>query len=357
VTGSSPPGWNGKVTTGVEVVFRIHCLDTTDQGVAMFRDRHRTTLPALGVVVALAVAGCSAGGGSSSSSAATMRVGMPAEGPASGTSDSVGQSPGKAAGVPSPATTVNPTVLQVGQDALARRATIALQVKNIGQAVAKVRASTAAAEGIVLAESIGTADGPVPLADSSKVTATTYGEITISVPSDRLDAVIDDLSTVGKVIRSTSTSENVGAQIVDTQSRLETMRVSVERVRAFLKDAKDLTQIVTLEAELTRRQSDLEALEAQLASLKGSVARSPIEISLTTEPGVIAPPETATGFLAGLKGGWTAFTASLSVLLTVVGALLPFAVVAAFLAMPLWWYLRRRRVGTVGNAPPAVLPE
>ena len=319
----------------------------------MFRDRHRTTLSALGVgvVAAFALAACSAGSSGSSSASSAIA-------PAGGVQDSHGQAVGGTAiGAPaqgksaSAGTGVDPAALQAGQDALARRATIALQVKNIGQAVARVRATSAAADGIILDENIGTADGPVPLADSSKVSATTYAEITISVPSDQLDAVIADLGSVGTVIRSTSSSENVGSQIVDTQSRLDTMRVSVERVRGFLKNAKDLTQIVTLEAELTRRESDLEALEAQLASLKGSVARSPVQISLTTVAAVIAPPQTATGFLAGLKGGWKAFTASVSVVLTVLGALLPFAVVAALLGLPVWWYLRRRRLGA---APPAV---
>ncbi|QGN57503.1 DUF4349 domain-containing protein [Nostocoides sp. HKS02] len=335
-------------------MFRIHRLDTTDQGVAMFRDRHRTTLPAIGigVVAAFALAACSAGSSGSSSASSAIA-------PAGGVQDSRGQSVGGTAiGAPAPngkspstGTGVDPAALQAGQDALARRATIALQVKNIGQAVARVRATSAAADGIILDENIGTADGPVPLADSSKVSATTYAEITISVPSDQLDAVIADLGSVGTVIRSTSSSENVGSQIVDTQSRLDTMRVSVERVRGFLRSAKDLTQIVTLEAELTRRESDLEALEAQLASLKGSVARSPVQVSLTTVAAVIAPPATATGFLAGLKGGWKAFTASVSVVLTVLGAVLPFAVVAALLGLPVWWYVRRRRLGA---APPVV---
>ncbi len=92
------------------------------------------------------------------------------------------------------------------------------------------------------------------------------------------------------------------SQIVDTQSRLATMRVSVARVRGFLDNAKDLTQVVTLEAELTRRESDLEALEAQLASLKGSVARSPVQVSLTTQPAVIVPPAAGDRVLRGAQG-------------------------------------------------------
>ena len=330
----------------------------------MFRVRPHRTTAAIGaaLLATLALTACSAdNAGDSSAGSAASVAGGSADSGAKGLNESAdragaplaggkaGTSASKAA---DPVTAAN---LAASQEQLARRATIALQVRNIGQAVAQVRATTATAEGIVLSENIGTADGDAPLADSARVSATTYGEITISVPSAELDRVIAELGSVGKVIRSTSASENVGNQIVDTASRLETMRVSVERVRAFLKDAKDLNQIVAMEAELTRRQSDLESLEAQLASLKGSVARSPIQISLTTEPGAIVEeqPDEA-GFLVGLKGGWDAFTGSATVLLTIVGALLPFLVVLALVGLPVWWFLRRRRTLT---PPPTVLPE
>lgn len=332
----------------------------------MFLERQLTTgsdrIPAragfgVGLIAALALGACSSGSGATASSgAAPNHAAGRVVGGAPVAGDSTAQSSAGGSGKSiAPTTTggVDTTALQAGQEALARRATIALQVKDIGQGVAKVRATSAAADGIILAESIGTSGGPgpVPLTDSTKVSATTYAEITLSVPSDRLDGVLDDLGSVGKVLQSTSSSDDVGSQIVDTQSRLATMRVSVARVRGFLDNAKDLTQVVTLEAELTRRESDLEALEAQLASLKGSVARSPVQVSLTTQPAVIVPPQPATGFFAGLKGGWSAFATSVGVLLTVVGAVLPFAVLVALLGLPVWWFLRRRRVS---SPPPAV---
>ena len=335
----------------------------------MFRVRQHRITATIGaaLLAALALTACGGGGSDDSSAAGSASF---ADG---GSNESSGRAPDASGGdtpasggngavagdsaKPASGTAANPVTaanLAANQQSLARRATIALQVKNIGQAVAKVRATTATAQGIVLSENIGTANSNAPLAESAKVTATTYGEITISVPSTELDRVIAELGSVGTVIRSTSSSENVGGQIVDTTSRLETMRVSVERVRAFLEDAKDLNQIVAMEAELTRRQSDVEALEAQLASLKGSVARSPIQISLTTEPNAIVEQTDDAGFLVGLKGGWDAFTGSATVLLTVVGAMLPFLVLFALMGLPVVWFLRRRRA----LAPaPAVLPQ
>jgi hypothetical protein len=333
----------------------------------MFRDRPHHTIAGLAAVLlaAATLAGCSGSSGSNASSGAARGAvaPAPAEGaPSGGSAGSSGDSAsssnsgsdksstGKPAG-----TTVSQAALEAAQESLARRASVALQVKDIGQAVARVRSVSAAADGLVLSENIGTVAGDTPVQPSARVSATTYGEITISVPSTKLDSVVADLGQVGTVIRSTSSSEDVGSQIVDTQSRLETMRISVDRVRGYLADAKDLTQTVAMEAELTRREADLEALEAQLASLKGSVARSPIQVSLTTQPDVIVPKKADdTGFLAGLRSGWDAFSGSVTVVLTVVGAVVPFAVLVAVVGLPLGWVVRRRRPTT---AAPATLPQ
>ncbi len=320
----------------------------------MFRDRpllRRTTLGSAALLAVVALAACSSGGNAASSASEAQSLqardgsGSAAAGGAAAPKAQSGApaaDQGSAAKAGSAA--VTPAALEANRDALARRASVALQVKDIGQAVAKVRGISAAAQGLVLTENIGTGGGGViPLGDRSKVTATTYGEITISVPSSRLDDVVGQLGDVGKVIRSQSSSENVGAQIVDTDSRRRTMQASVDRVRALMDRATDIREVVDLESELSRRQADLEALESQLASLKDSVAMSPVQVSLTTEPGVIAKPAETSGFLAGLRHGWEAFTGSVSVLLTIVGAVLPFALLAVLVGLPLWMVLRRRR--------------
>jgi hypothetical protein len=328
----------------------------------MFRDRPHHTISALAaaLLATAAVAGCSGSSSNSASSGAARAAVAPAPSKGGAAAESEGSSaaaPGTAVGKPvaGSGTTVSQASLEAAQQSLARRASVALQVKDIGQAVARVRGVSAAADGLVLSENIGSVAGDTPVQPSARISATTYGEITISVPSTKLDSVVADLGRVGIVIRSTSSSEDVGSQIVDTQSRLETMRVSVDRVRGYLADAKDLTQTVAMEAELTRREADLEALEAQLASLKGSVARSPIQVSLTTQPDVIVPKKAAdTGFLAGLRSGWAAFSGSVTVVLTVVGAVVPFAVLVALVGLPLWWVVRRRRPAPVA---PATLPQ
>jgi len=312
---------------------------------------------AAGLLVGAAACGGATDGGSTSSSGAAPGTASPAnpgadEGLAARDSSagSSGESAAKAA----------TAAVLPSSDYLARRAQLSLKVKSIARAAAAVRAASAAAGGLVVTESIGSGGGPRPV-EGDKLAAETYGEITVSVPAQRLDTFLDDVSRLGTLLSRQSSSEDVKQQYVDTESRLRTMRASVDRVRALMARATTISQIVALESELSRREADLESLESQLAALKDSIARSPVQVSLTTDPATVAPADT--GFLAGLKRGWSAFTASLTVLVTGIGALLPFAVVAALVAVPVTLWLRRRRagrpptaatpVGASSTAPPA----
>ena len=305
------------------------------------RRQHTTAALSVGIAGLLLVGACSGSdSGSSSSAAGRDASSAQAQSEAGGSAKPAApKAGGKATGSSG---RVDPAAVAASTEYLARSASMALKVKGIAAAAASVRSISAANEGIILSENIGDGgDGPV---QPDSAPPTTYGEMTISVPSDRLDRSLDALARVGTVVRRQSSSDNVRDEYVDTQSRVQTMRASVDRVRALMTKATDIAQVVTLESELSRREADLEALEAQLASLKDRVARSPIQVSLTASATVVKPkPDQDTGFLAGLTSGWRAFTSSVAALLTVVGALLPFVVVALVIGLPVWWGVRRRR--------------
>lgn len=221
---------------------------------------------------------------------------------------------------------------------LVRRATIAVQVEDIAGSADTVRRIALGSGGMVVAESFG---GSVPDLGRN-ISATQYGTLTLSVPADRLDATLDELSKLGTVIARTSSSDDVKAQYLDTEARIATLRASIERLRVLMDRATEIGHIVSLETELSRRQADLESLQSQLDSLKQSIAMSPIMVQLTTDPDVVAAA-TEGGFLGGLEAGWSAFTASLKVLVTALGTVLPFALAAALVIVPVVWWLRRRR--------------
>jgi len=239
-------------------------------------------------------------------------------------------------------------VVSVGPK-LTKSASLDLRVKDISAAAARVRNIATGLQAQVLSEQIGRGGpgDPKPLLNNGEPSSdigdfSGFGTLTLSVPADKLDTALDQLANkdIGTVLQRKTSSQDVTSQYVDTESRLKTMRASVERVRALMAQAKDIGQVLALESEMSRREADLESLESQLSGLKTSVERSTLAVTLST-PG--NEPLADTGFLAGLRSGWEAFTASAAGLLTAIGAALPFAVFFAVLGAPLWSWWRRRR--------------
>ena len=326
-----------------------------------FHDRHadptRPHFPtgkmiAAGTLTALLLSGCSAGG--SSSTSAAVGGGAPAAGGTRVNGAPEAKSGAVAPGAPADSSKLGSAVVSVGPK-LTKSASLDLRVKDISIAAAQVRNIATGLQAQVLSEQIGTGGpgDPVPLSNTGGSSSAPgdgfgFGTLALSVPADKLDTALDQLGKIGTVLQRNTSSQDVTSQYVDTESRLKTMRASVDRVRALMAQAKDLGQVVALESEMSRREADLESLESQLAALKDSVDRSTLAVSLRT-PG----NETVTenGFLAGLRSGWDAFAASAQGLFTGIGAVLPFAVFLALVGSPLVWWLRRRRANRLPVVP------
>jgi hypothetical protein len=168
--------------------------------------------------------------------------------------------------------------------------------------------------------------------------------VTLRVPAEKFTSVVTDLAKLGKELSREVKTEDVTEQVVDVTSRIATAQASVDRVRALLARATTLGEIVSLEAEVAKREAELESLKARLNKLTSLAAMSTITAVFVKDapaPRAEEPEEDPSGFLAGLKGGWNSFTSSLEVLLTVLGALLPWFVALGIPVLVLVTLLRR----------------
>jgi hypothetical protein len=165
-------------------------------------------------------------------------------------------------------------------------------------------------------------------------------DVTFKVPPAAFQDVLDKLqSDVDKVTSLHQRADDVTGQVVDVETRLSVQRASVKRVQDLMQQAKSLSDIVQLESDLTRRQADLESLERQLAALKDQVGMATLNEHVTKATAPVTHHRAA-GFLGGLKSGWHAFTTAGTAALVVLGATLPFALVAVVVAAI--WLVRRR---------------
>jgi hypothetical protein len=107
--------------------------------------------------------------------------------------------------------------------------------------------------------------------------------MTFRVGPDAFQGVVDALSEIGTVISSQVSAQDVTERVVDLESRITTAEASVDRLRAFLSQATDLSEVAALEGELLQRETNLELLRGQLRGLRDRIDLSTITLQLTQE--------------------------------------------------------------------------
>ncbi len=111
------------------------------------------------------------------------------------------------------------------------------------------------------------------------------GSISIRVPADRFDDVIEQLKDLAaKVNFVTTRSEDFTEEFTDVTARSLTLKDTLEALRTLYDRAFSVEDAITIQKEITDIQSDLEALEARLNFLSQSSAFSFISVALESVP-------------------------------------------------------------------------
>lgn len=288
--------------------------------------RHRTWA-ALLAAASLALTACSADDGGSARSAADGKAAAPTAG-----TDRQGAAADSAASGTSGASDAKSTTPQLPANII-RTASLSVRVPDVDKALASARTTTTDAGGYVGEETTTRDADDIP-----------HTEVVLRVPVERYDAVLDALQGTGTLLERTAKAEDVTDQVVDVDSRVRSQRASVARVRALMDRAGDLSDIVSLESELSRREADLEALLSRQASLKDRTSLATITLALTGEPAHREKPkrDDAPGFLDALSGGWGVFVSILRWFVIALAAAAPFLLTAALAAF-VWLRLVRTR--------------
>jgi hypothetical protein len=111
------------------------------------------------------------------------------------------------------------------------------------------------------------------------------GTISVRVPADRFDDVIEQFSDLAVKVKSSSTrSEDFTEEFTDVSARALTLEDTLGTLRLLYDRAFSVEDAITIQKEITNIQSDLESLEARLTFLSQSSAFSFISVSLESVP-------------------------------------------------------------------------
>ena len=105
---------------------------------------------------------------------------------------------------------------------------------------------------------------------------TRNANLTIRIPSDKLDEFLSDVAEISNVIRRNESVTDVTLQYVDMESHKKVLLTEQERLIELLGRAETIEDIISLENRLSEVRYQIESMEAQLRTLDNQVNYSTV---------------------------------------------------------------------------------
>lgn len=236
-----------------------------------------------------------------------------------------------------PADSLQPRVISTGS--------ISVAARDVGKARQRLGALVTGWRGYIADEST----------ESDSEGRVRSSSVTVRVPADRFDEAVDRIGGLGRLLHADRQAEDVTTQVLDVDARLRAQEKSLLRMEALLARAEAIGEVVTVEAEVARRQADLEALQSQQAWLADQTSYATLQVSLERRGEPVVTEKQENPFLAGLGSGWATLVGAGSGIAVVAGAVLPFLPLLLLVVLGGRWAVRRAMPGGIrGRRPSAV---
>ena len=198
-----------------------------------------------------------------------MAFGIPGEGPP---------------GLPGPPSLPGPApggALDTVQRQVISQASLSIEVEEVEAAVNQVRATAESLGGFV--EQLSSTGGPEHQ----------QSFMTIRVPQPEFFTAREHIKALGEVQSENVGSEDVTEQFIDLEARLRSEQRKEESLLSLLERADLVSEILSIERELSRVRSDLERFQGQLNFLERRVDLATIAVSLFSPQAEVAEPPSA----------------------------------------------------------------
>jgi hypothetical protein len=279
------------------------------------------------------LAGCSASSASSS--------------PASGHAAPGGAAPAAAAPAPNAAgqptsggSTAGTTARLAPASDIIYTAQLTVRAANVSSAAAKAAQIAEGTGGYVSSETTS-ADPDHP----SQATAT----VQLKIPVASYPATLSQLaSSLGSQLSLQEQAQDVTEQVADVDSQVTSYQAAIAQLRALLSHAGSVGDLLNVQNQINNEESALEAMQAQQRALSHETSYATVTITIVGPQGrpVVHRPKAPPSLAGGLGAGWHALTVTLSWTLAFLGAIAPFAAIAAIAGYAIYrarrWMDRRR---------------
>jgi hypothetical protein len=158
----------------------------------------------------------------------------------------------------------------------------------------------------------------------------------VKVPVTAYAQVLTELSapSLGKQIKITQNATDVTQQVANVNSLVTSEQDAIAALQSLLKHAASVSSLLQVQQQISNDESYLQSLQAQQRALDHETSYATITLTLlsTSHPAKSHRHAARHGFLGGLAAGWHALGHATVLVLTALGAALPFLIVVVILA-------------------------
>jgi hypothetical protein len=151
---------------------------------------------------------------------------------------------------------------------LIRTAALRLRVEDVAEAHEEVARIAREANGYVADTDLSAEAGP------------THATMTIRVPAEGLDSVLDSVVALGTLLKKEISAKEVTEEYVDLDSRKRNLEREEERLLALLSRAGRIKDLLEVEQTLARVRGQVEQIAGRMRYLENRVALSTVRVRL-----------------------------------------------------------------------------
>ena len=211
--------------------------------------------------------------------------------------------------------------------------------------------STAAARATQIAEGVGGYISDESTSANPDHPSQASATVQLKIPIASYPATLGQLaSSLGTQLSLQQQAQDVTEQVADVNSQVTSFQAAIAQLRTLLSHAGSIGDLLSVQNQINDEESALEALQAQQRALSHETTYATVSLTILgpKAKAVVhhhhpkAPPSLA----GGLGAGWHALRVTVSWVLAFLGAVVPFAAVAAVVGFVVYrgrrWLIRRR---------------
>ena len=170
------------------------------------------------------------------------------------------------------------TIVEIADRQIISQASLSVEVEDVTGAVAQVR---------TIAETRG---GFISQLSTTGTPGRQRSDLTVRVPQGEFFDTLESIKRLGEVWSENAGSEDVTEQFIDLEARLRSALREEQSLLSLLERADTVSNILTIERELSRVRSDIERLQGQINYLSRRVDLATISVALFPPEERLADP-------------------------------------------------------------------